>query len=154
MSFRDGLLRARGQIAFLVALVASTAVIIYLETLDAEGRIRDQVVASLAVGGEIEAAPSADLEATVEAALGRARDAFALDPQPQANRAAVLNAAVLGIARGIGSSAQHRLDAETVLNLLEGETPGEAQAVAPALVLLAVAVPEYQPRVSALLSRE
>lgn len=154
MSFRDGLLRARGQIAFLVALIASTAVIIFLETLDAEGRIREQVVASLAVGGEAKVAPSADLEATVEAALGSARDAYALDPQSRANQAAVLNAAVLGIARGIGSSAQHRLDAETVLNLLEGETPGEAQAVAPALVLLAVAVPEYQPRVSALLSRE
>lgn len=152
MGFKQGLLRARGQIAFLVALACSTGVIIYLETLDAEGRIRDQVVASIAASGEQELAP--DLEGAIRTAVDRAREEFTRDPQAAASRAAVLNVTVLGIAQGIGSAAQQRLDAEEVLDLLESEPPEQAEAVAPALALLAAAVPDFLPRVSALLARE
>jgi hypothetical protein len=152
MNFRQGLLRARGQIAFLLALVCSTGAIIYLETLDAEGRIRDQVVASVAVSGEDEFATG--LRAMTEAAILKARGDFARDPKAALNRAGVLNASILAIAQRIGSASQHRLDAEEILEMLEGEPPEQASAIAPALTLLAAAIPDFQPRVSALLTRE
>lgn len=152
MGFREGLLRARGQIAFLVALVCSTGVIIYLEMLDAEGRIRDQVTASLVTSGQDALSP--DLKGIAETTVDRARQDFAIDPQATANRAAVLNGTVLGIAQGVGSAAQHRVDAEKVLDLLESEPREQTDAVAPALALQAAAIPAYEPRVSALLARE
>ena len=152
MGFREGLFRARGQIAFLVALVCSTGVIIYLEMLDAENRIRDRVVASIAVSGENALAPA--LKPSAEAAVTQARTDYARDPMSAANRAALLNAAVLASAQGIGSRAARLRDAEQLLELLENEPPREAQAVAPALTLLAAAIPDFQPRVSALLARE
>ena len=48
MTFREGLLQARGQIVFILALAISTGVIIYLESLDTDSRIRSRVEDSLA----------------------------------------------------------------------------------------------------------
>lgn len=152
MGFRQGLLRARGQIAFLAALVCSTGVIIYLETLDAESRIREQVVASIAATGESEFPLS--LRDTAEVALAKARRDFARAPNVAAHRAALLNAAVLGIAQGLGSASQHRSDSEEVLALLDSEPPEQTKVIAPALTLLAAAIPEFEPKISALLARE
>jgi hypothetical protein len=152
MGFREGLFRARGQIAFLVALVCSTGVIIYLEMFDAEVRIRDRVLASIAVSGENALSPA--LKPSAEAAVAQASTDYARDPSSAANRAALLNATVLATAQGLGSRAERVRDAEQLLELLENEPPGEAWAVSPALTLLAAAIPDLQPRVSALLARE
>ena len=51
MIFREGLLEARGQIVFILALTISTAVIIYLEALDTEDRIRGRIEEALVGGG-------------------------------------------------------------------------------------------------------
>jgi hypothetical protein len=54
--FREGLLEARGQIVFILALTVSTAVIIYLEALDTEDRIRGRIEQALV--GDRPAAPA------------------------------------------------------------------------------------------------
>src|SRR5687768_14589972 len=97
MSFGEGLLRARGQIAFLLALACSTIAIIYLETLDVEGRIRTQLTGELGASGSVSASRSDGLEQAARTALNTASEPDLTDPEPVAERAAALNAVVIGI---------------------------------------------------------
>ena len=151
MSFRDGMLQARGQIVFIAALIFSTVAIVYLEYLDTTGRIRDQVIAAQAVTGAV--APPLAPE-VVGSAMQRGRDAYGTDSSTAGNRAAALNAAVLGLAQGLDQPAQHRQLLEQVIATLEAEAPSSAREVAPALALVAAAVPDLEPRVRALLARQ
>lgn len=146
MSFREGLLQARGQIAFLLALVCSTAVIIYLEAFDTQARIRDQVVAEMASGPAAQRSPEFDQAARI--AIETARSEFS---NLVAHRAAVLNATVLGIAQNLESADVLRQEADKVLTLIEDGDQEQTWQLAPALALLAAAVPEFEPRVVALL---
>lgn len=154
MSFGEGLLRARGQIAFLLALVCSTIAIIYLETLDVEGRIRTQLTGELGASGRVSASRSDGLEQAARTALNTASEPDLTDPEPVAERAAALNAVVIGISQGIGPAATHRQNADRVLTLIEDGDSHQIRALAPALVLLAAAMPEFEPRVLALLASE
>lgn len=153
MSFREGLLRARGQIAFLLALVGSTVAIIHLETVDAEARIREQLVGELGASGRILGAGSSELALAARTAIDAARDGLT-NQDSVALRAATLNAAVVGISRGIGPAEAHRQEADQVLSLIENGDSQQIRALAPALVLLAAAMPEFEPRVLALLGTE
>jgi hypothetical protein len=151
MKFSEGLLRARGQIAFLLALACSMAVIIYLETINASERIRAQVVAEAGITGQSLEPRSDDLTAAVRLAINNNRLAFDGDPGVPANQAGMLNAAVLGIAFGVGTVEEQKKDAEAVLTLIEAGNRQDLWALAPALGLLATAVPEFETRVLALL---
>lgn len=154
MSFGEGLLRARGQIAFLLALAGSTAAIIYLEALDTQGRIREQLVGELGASGRISAAGSPDLTLAARTAINTASEGDLIDQDSVAHRAAALNAAVVGISRGIGPATAHRQSADRVLSLIEDGDSLQVRTLAPALVLLAAAMPEFEPRVLALLGNE
>jgi hypothetical protein len=68
-----------------------------------------------------------------------------------AHRAAVLNATVLGIAQNLGPPDVLRQEADRVLTLIENGDQEQIWQLAPALALLAAAVPEFEPRVVALL---
>jgi hypothetical protein len=151
MKFREGLLQARGQIAFLLALACSMSVIIYLETLNASERIRAQVVAEAGMTGQSVEPRSDNLTAAVRLAIDNNRVAFDGDPGAPAYQAGMLNAAVLGIAFGVGPVEDKKKDAETVLALIEAGNRQDLWALAPALGLLAAAVPEFESRVLALL---
>ncbi|NGP16450.1 hypothetical protein [Devosia aurantiaca] len=151
MSFRDGMLQARGQIVFIAALLCSTAAIVYLEYFDTTGRIRDQVIAAQATTGSKAPVLAPDFVGT---AMQMGEDAYGADPSTAGNRAAALNAAVLGLSQGLGQPAQHRQSLEQVIATLEAEAPSAAQEVAPALALVAAAVPDLEPRVRALLARQ
>jgi hypothetical protein len=90
VTFREGLLKARGQIAFVTALVLSTAFIIYLEALDTEERIQSRVSAELARQRSPQASMPPPLLSAVTAAIHRAEDAYKQEPDAAANRASVL----------------------------------------------------------------
>lgn len=153
MSFREGLLQARGQIAFIAALAISTGIIIYLENIDTSARIREQVMARLGTTGTADAPLSPELQPSLEAAAATGRAAYAADPSLALNRAAGLNAAALSVAHGFGSiGEQHRI-IEAVLADLQGASRVEIQSLAPALALVSAAMPQYQPEISTLLSR-
>jgi len=154
MSSAEGLLRARGQIAFLLALVCSTIAIIYLETFDAEARIREQLIAELAASGSVSASRSPDLERAARTAIDTVAEGSLTDQESTAQKAAALNAAVVGMAHGVGPATTHRRNADQVLNLIEKGDSEQVRTLAPALVLLAAAMPEFEPRVLALLRPE
>ncbi|WP_114964560.1 hypothetical protein [Alkalilacustris brevis] len=88
MRLRESLALARGQIAWILALVVSTGIIIQLERVDFQGRL------SL-----LERNPLAGMEAgTGDAALESARAAYAQspdDPLPQAQMLTALTLAAL-----------------------------------------------------------
>ncbi|MHA6691314.1 hypothetical protein [Devosia sp. A449] len=151
MKFSEGLLRARGQIAFLLALACSMAVIIYLETLNTSERIRAQVVAEAGMSGQSLEPRSDNLTVAVRLAIDNNRVAFTDDPGAPTNRAGMLNAAVLGLAFGVGPAEVQKQEADAVLALIEAGNPQEVWALAPALGLLAATVPEFESRVLSLL---
>ena len=153
MSFREGLLQARGQIAFIAALVISTGIIIYLETIDTSARIREQVVATIGTSGTSEMRLSPEVYPALEAAAAAGRAAYAADPTRPVNRAAALNAATLGVAHGFGSLAEQHQMIEAVLLDLQRADRSELEALAPALALVSAAMPQYRSRISALLGR-
>lgn len=153
MSIRDGLLQARGQIAFVAALAVSTAVIIYLEAIDTNARIREQVVATIGTTGAVETSLSASVQDDIEASIDEALKAYEADPSTALNKSAALNAAVLGVAHGIGSARGYHQIVDTVLSGLEAGVVSEVRAAAPALALVSAAMPQYRERISALLAR-
>jgi hypothetical protein len=154
MSFREGLLQARGQIIFIAALVCSTAVIVQLEYLDTTSRIRQQVLAAASTTGEATGSLSSTLAEMAPLVIDQGRDAYAADPGEPGARAAALNAAVLGLAHGLGQARQHLNAIEQIVRELEAGTGQDVAPVAPALLLTAAAVPDLEGRISALLTRQ
>lgn len=154
MSFRGGLLQARGQIIFIVALVCSTAVIVQLEYLDTTNRIRQQVLAAVSTTGEATGSLSPTLAEMAPSVIDEGRDDYAADPAAPGARAAALNAAVLGLAQGVGRARQHLDLIEQVVSALEAGSREDIALVAPALMLTGAAVPDLEARISALLARQ
>ncbi len=64
VTFRDGLLKARGQLTFIAALAISTGIIIYLEALDTESHIQGRVATELSRQRNAPATISPAIDAT------------------------------------------------------------------------------------------
>jgi hypothetical protein len=148
VAFRDGLLQARGQIVFIFALAVSTGVIIYLESLDTDSRIRSRVQESL-VQERRNAAPQ-EVRDRASAALRRAEEAYGAAPNAAESRAGLL--AALAGATQLGSldrePAQTR--AEAVLRSVEADQAPPAPVLAGALSATAAAFPDLQDRIARL----
>jgi hypothetical protein len=150
VTFREGLLKARGQLAFVTALVLSTGFIIYLETLDTEARIQNRA-AELARQANGAPAVSEPLRAAVAATLRRARDAFERDPAAAANRAAILTSVASAVQLGVMASSEGLAQAQKVLDGLE-RNPGEQNPnLASALAAIAATFPSLQDRIGRLM---
>lgn len=148
MAFRDGLLQARGQIVFILALTITTAIVIHLETLDTGHRIRTSVEESL--GRERGSVVPQALRNRADAALRRAEAAYAGAPNAVENRAAVL-AALAGAAQsGALDHEQARTRADAVLRSIEADASPPAPVLAAALSAAAVAFPALQERIGQL----
>jgi hypothetical protein len=154
MSFREGLLQARGQIIFIAALACSTAVIVELEYLDTTNRIRQQVLAAASTTGETTGALSPTLAEIASSIIDQGRDAYVADPREPGARAAALNAAVLGLAHGLGQAREHLNAIEQIVSELEAGTRQDVAPVAPALLLTAAAIPDLEGRIFELLARQ
>ncbi len=150
MTFRAGLLKARGQITFIAALVISTGVIIYLEALDTEDRIQSRVAAELARQKGSSAPVSSSLEASVRTSLERAQAAYAADPAATANRAALLISMSSAVQLGILPQDEGRSGAERVLNDMERQRGEPSAVLASALGAAAIAFPALQERIAGL----
>lgn len=149
MTFKEGLLKARGQIAFVTALVLSTAFIIYLETLDTDERIQSRVSAELA--RQRGATASQPLISAVTTVVRRAQDAYGQEPEAAANRASVLTSVSSAVQLGIIASAEGQSQIQRILDDME-RRPGERNvALASALAVTAATFPSLQDRVSRLL---
>ena len=151
MTFREGLLKARGQIAFVTALLLSTAFIIYLETLDTEERIQSRVSAELARQRGAPASISPSLRTAVTAAMRKAQEAYEQEPDAAANRASLLTSVSSAVQLGIIGSAEGHPQIQRILDDIERK-PGERNAtLASALAVTAATFPSLQDRVSRLL---
>ncbi len=149
MSFREGLLKARGQITFIVALALSTGVIIYLEALDTEERIQSRVTAEVA--RQRNAPPvSPPIEAAVRANLARAEQAYAADPNNAAHRAALLTSLSSAVQLGIRRPDEGLAGAQKVLDGIESQRGDQNPVVGSALGVAALAFPSLQDRITRL----
>jgi hypothetical protein len=151
VTFKEGLLKARGQIAFVTALVLSTAFIIYLETLDTEERIQSRVSAELARQRGAAASVSPPLVSAVTTAMRRAQEAYRQEPEAAASRASLLSSVSSAVQLGIIGSAEGHSQIQQVLDDMERK-PGERNVpLASALAVTAATFPSLQDRVSRLL---
>jgi hypothetical protein len=155
VTFREGLLKARGQIAFVTALVLSTAFIIYLETLDTEERIQSRVSAELARQRGAPASVSPSLVSAVTTAMRRAQEAYKQEPDTAANRASLLTSVSSAVQLGIIGSSEGHSQIERILDDMERkpeDKPAERNVtLASALAVTAATFPTLQDRVSRLL---
>ncbi len=145
MSFRQGLLAARGQIAFVSALAACTAVIIHLENLDTEERIRERVAAELARGPAAVASPAG--RALGEAALRRAEEAHGARPDAPEAQAALLTALSAAVQLGALEAEAARPRVEALLGRAEGSDAPPPPALAAGLSAAAAAFPGLRERI-------
>jgi hypothetical protein len=150
VTFREGLLKARGQITFVAALAISTGIIIHLEALDTEERIQARVAAEISRQKENAAAAPQPLRAAVGVALRQAEEAYARDPA--ANRALLLTS-VSGAARlGVMETSEGLARIGKALDSIE-QNPGErSAALVSALGVAAAAFPTLQDRIARLSS--
>lgn len=155
MSFRDGLLKARGQIAFILALAISTGVIIKLEALDTEERIQARVAEQLALReaashtSGITAVPaSSEARTAVMKALRRAEEAFAASPSAPEPVAALLTALSAAVQVGVLSAAEALPRAEGALASLPAQTGSPPPVLEAAMSAALVSFPSLQGRVS------
>lgn len=149
MSFREGLLKARGQITFIVALAISTGFIIYLEALDTEDRIQSRVAAELARQKNLPAV-TPTVEAAVRANLARAEEAYAADPNDAAHRAALLTSLSSAVQLGIRRPDEGLAGAQKVLDGIERQRGDQGPIVGSALGAAALAFPSLQERIARL----
>ena len=152
MTFRDGLLKARGQIAFVTALVLSTAFIIYLEALDTEERIQARVSAELARQRSAPASVSPPLLSAVTTAIRRAQEAYEREPDAAASRASLLASLSSAVQLGIIGSAEGHSQVERILDHIERKPAEQNVTLASALAVTAATFPSLGDRVTRLLS--
>jgi hypothetical protein len=152
VGFRTGLLNARGQITFIIALALSTGFIIYLETLDTEARIQGRVATELARQRNAPAYIAPSVEAAVRANLQRSEEAYALDPSPAANRAALLVSLASAVQLGILNPEDGLSRAQRILSGMEGQKGEVTPVLVSALGAAAVAFPSLQDRIASLAS--
>jgi hypothetical protein len=147
---REGLLQARGQIVFILALAVTTGVIIYLEALDTEDRIRGRIEEAL-VGSRASAAPVPEPVAErARAALRRAEEAFAADRLAPDARATLLTALSAAVQLGLVGPAEARPRADEVLAAIESDGTPPPPQLAAALSAAAAAFPPLQERIGRL----
>ena len=152
MSFRTGLLNARGQITFIIALALSTGVIIYLETLDTEARIQGQVAAELARQRNAPASIEPRIDAVMRENLSRSEEAFTADPDAAANRAALLVSLSSAVQLSILRPEDGLSRVEKVLSGMERQRNETTPVLVSALGATAVAFPSLQNRIAGLTS--
>ena len=152
MTFREGLLKARGQIVFVAALAVSTGIIIYLEALDTEERIQARVAAEVSrQKGSAAAAPEA-LRAAIGGALRQAEEAYARDPGAGANKALLLTSVSGAVQLGVMETGEGLARIGKALDDIE-QKPGErSTALVSALGVAAAAFPTLQDRIARLSS--
>lgn len=150
MSFRTGLLKARGQITFIIALALSTGCIFYLEALDREARIQGQVATELSRQRNAPASVAPAIEAAVRTNLQRSEAAYASAPGDAENQAALLVSLSSAVQLSIVRPEDGFLKAQKVLGDME-RMKGETKPVLiAALAAAAVAFPSLQDRIAAL----
>jgi hypothetical protein len=149
VTFGEGLLQARGQIVFILALAISTGVIIYLESLDTDSRIRSRVEDSLARerGGS---GASQALRDRAGVTLRRAEEAYSAAPNVAESRAALLVALAGAVELGALDRDEARSRAEGIVQALEREAGPVPPILASALTAAAAAFPSLQDRIARL----
>jgi hypothetical protein len=147
LTFKDGLLKARGQITFIIALTLSTGFIIYLETLDTETRIQGQVAAELSRQRNAPASIMPSTDAAVRANLQRSEEAFASAPEAVTNRAALLVSLSSAVQLGILKPEDGFLRVQRVLSEIERHRGEMTPVLIAALGATAVAFPSLQDRI-------
>ena len=152
MGFRTGLLNARGQITFIIALALSTGFIIYLETLDTEERIQGRVATELARQRNAPPGISPAIDARVRANLQKSEEAYASDPKPAANRAALLVSLASAVQLSILRPEEGLARAQRVLSDMERRKGESTPVLVSALGAAAVAFPSLQDRIASLAS--
>jgi hypothetical protein len=149
VSFRQGLLAARGQIAFVSALAVCTAVIIHLENLDTEERIRERVATELARGQAPASPPAASPadRAVADAALRRAEEAHGARPESPDAQAALITALSAAVQLGALEAETARPRVEALLGGAEGADAAPPPALAASLSAAAAAFPGLRERI-------
>jgi hypothetical protein len=150
VTFREGLLKARGQLTFIAALAISTGIIIYLEALDTEAHIQGRVATELSRQRNAPATVSPAIEATVRANLQRSEEAYSGDPGSAANRAALLASLSSAVQLGILKSEDGLARAQRILADMERQRGEPSPVVDAALGTAAVAFPSLQERIASL----
>jgi hypothetical protein len=150
VTFRDGLLKARGQLTFIAALAISTGIIIYLETLDTEAHIQGRVATELSRQRNAPATVLPAIEATVRTNLQRSEVAYAADPGDAANRAALLVSLSSAVQLGILKPEDGLSRVQRVLAEMERQRREASAVVDSALGTAAVAFPSLQDRIASL----
>jgi hypothetical protein len=152
VGFRTGLLNARGQITFIMALALSTGIIIYLETLDTEERIQGRVATELARQRNAPPGISPAIDARVRANLQKSEEAYASDPNPDTNRAALLVSLASAVQLSILRPEEGLARAQRVLSDMERRKGEFTPVLVSALGAAAVAFPSLQDRIASLAS--
>lgn len=150
MSFRTGLLNARGQITFIIALALSTGAIIYLETLDTEARIQGQVATELSRQRNAPASIEPRIDAVARKNLSRSEEAYNTDPNGAANRAAMLVSLSTAVQLSIMRPEDGLSRVQRVLADIERQKNEMPPMLVSALGAAAVAFPSLQDRIASL----
>jgi hypothetical protein len=152
VTFKEGLLKARGQITFVTALAVSTGIIIYLEALDTEARIQARVAAEMSRQRSAAAPAPQPLQAAVGAALREAQANYESDPGAAASRAALLTSFSSAVQLGVLGPEDGLARVGRLLDEME-QRPGErTSALVSALGAAAAAFPTLQDRIARLSS--
>lgn len=152
MGFRTGLLNARGQITFIIALALSTGFIIYLETLDTEERIQGRVATELARQRNAPPSISPVIHTRVRDNLQKSEEAYASNSSLAANRAALLVSLASAVQLSILRPEDGLTRAQRVMADMERQTGEVTPVLVSALGAAAVAFPSLQDRIAGLAS--
>jgi hypothetical protein len=152
LTFREGLLKARGQITFIAALTISTGIIIYLETLDTEERIQGRVATELARQRNAPPSISPAIDARVKANLQRSEEIYSAEPTAAASRAALLTSLASAVQLSILRPEDGLTRAQRVIADMERQTGEVTPVLNSALGTAAVAFPSLQDRIAGLAS--
>lgn len=117
--FSENLLRARGQIAWILALTLSTAIIIHLESMDTEVRIQDGIKTSIAAAKGLDG-PTLDL---VASALKEARAAYGAQPTDPAAQTAMIVAVASAVQAGVLDRTEGQVLSAQVVASARAATP-------------------------------
>lgn len=148
MTFRDGLLKARGQLTFIAALAISTGIIIYLEALDTEAHIQGRVATELSRQMHAPTTVSPAIDAAVRANLQRSEQAYGADPDSPASRAALLSTLSSAVQLGILKPEDGLTRVQRILADMERRRGEPSTVVDAALGTAAVAFPSLQDRIA------
>jgi hypothetical protein len=130
MMFSEGLLRARGQIVFILALAVSMVIIVGLEALSTEERIQAEVEQRLAIA-------TADRSRAEESLRVVTASQAAFDATPGANTARDVLVALIAAVRSGGLT---HADAEDRAAAVLRQVPNDALAAMPDSLKLLVEI--------------